>query len=123
MVNENYGDSYASSMANFFVYSDKVAGNENYFGKLADNIITMPDKSMLLGFSEYNSAMPLTVGKGVKVELPADYTAAIGSIEADADADAPVEYFNLQGMKIAKPEAGFVIVRQGSKVTKQYIAE
>lgn len=123
MVNENYGDSYASSMANFFVYSDKVAGNENYFGKLADNIITMPDKSMLLGFSEYNSAMPLTVGKGVKVELPADYTAAIGSIEADADAEAPVEYFNLQGMKIAKPEAGFVIVRQGSKVTKQYVAE
>ncbi len=36
-----------------------------------------------------------------------------------AEADAPVEYFNLQGVRVANPEAGAIyIMRQGSKVTK-----
>lgn len=122
-VNSTYGDSFASSLAHFYFITERVEGNEACFGKYADKAITMPDDAMRLGFANYNSGMPFTCGKGFKVELPADYTAAIGSIETDADADAPVEYFNLQGMKIAKPEAGFVIVRQGSKVTKQYVAE
>lgn len=34
------------------------------------------------------------------------------------DADAPVEYFNLQGVRVANPENGLFIRRQGNKVTK-----
>lgn len=50
--------------------------------------------------------------------LPTD-PAAIGNIAADADINAPVEYFNLQGMKIENPEAGQIVIRrQGSTVTK-----
>lgn len=45
---------------------------------------------------------------------------AIESVEADPDAEAPVEYFNLQGMRVANPVAGQIyIVRQGSKVDKR----
>ena len=34
------------------------------------------------------------------------------------DVNAPVEYYNLQGVRVANPEAGLYIRRQGNKVTK-----
>ncbi len=37
------------------------------------------------------------------------------------DENAPVEYFNLQGVRVANPENGIYIVKQGSKVTKRII--
>ncbi len=42
---------------------------------------------------------------------------AVDSIITD-DANAPVEYFNLQGIRVANPDNGIYIRRQGSKVTK-----
>jgi hypothetical protein len=36
----------------------------------------------------------------------------------EADANAPVEYFNLQGIRIANPSRGIYVKRQGSAVTK-----
>ena len=41
----------------------------------------------------------------------------VANIDAD-DASAPVEYFNLQGVKVAAPENGIFIRRQGDKVSK-----
>lgn len=38
--------------------------------------------------------------------------------EINADENAPVEYFNLQGIRVANPENGVFIRRQGSTVTK-----
>lgn len=38
-----------------------------------------------------------------------------------ADADAPVEYFNIQGMRVANPANGVYIKKQGNKVSKVYI--
>lgn len=35
-----------------------------------------------------------------------------------AGENAPVEYFNLQGVRVANPESGLYIMRQGSKVSK-----
>lgn len=42
--------------------------------------------------------------------------AAIDNVftDADADADAPVEYYNLQGIRVSEPAAGIYIRRQGS---------
>lgn len=42
----------------------------------------------------------------------------VEAVGADGDADAPVEYFNLQGQPVANPAAGIYIRRQGSKVEK-----
>ena len=36
----------------------------------------------------------------------------------DADADAPVEYYNLQGVRVTEPTPGIYIRRQGSRVDK-----
>lgn len=44
-------------------------------------------------------------------------TAGIDGIEADND-NAPVEYYNLQGIRIDKPGTGIFIRRQGSRVEK-----
>lgn len=55
------------------------------------------------------------------IDLEALANAGVEGIAADAefDANAPVEYFNLQGIRVATPEAGqFLIKRQGKKVEK-----
>lgn len=46
---------------------------------------------------------------------------ATGVADIDADNNVPVEYFNLQGMKVTDPENGLYIVRQGNKVSKKFI--
>lgn len=61
-------------------------------------------------------------------ELPNDYNSyiiplveaesAIEEIESADNANAPVEYFNLQGVRINEPENGIFIRRQGSDVSK-----
>lgn len=46
----------------------------------------------------------------------------IAGIVDDADADAPVEYFNIQGIRVDTPTApGLYIRRQGKKVEKIYL--
>ena len=46
---------------------------------------------------------------------------AAGVDDIVVDENAPAEYFNLQGVRVANPENGLYIVRQGNKVTKQII--
>lgn len=52
-----------------------------------------------------------------KYTLAADFT-GINNVIADADENAPVEYYNLQGVKVEKPENGIFIKKQGAKATK-----
>lgn len=42
----------------------------------------------------------------------------IGDVTVDNDANAPVEYYNLQGVRVQNPENGIFIRVQGKKVTK-----
>ena len=60
----------------------------------------------------YNNAPSLYVTNYEKV----DDTTGIADIVADEN--APVEYFNLQGIRVDNPENGLYIRRQGNKVTK-----
>lgn len=56
-------------------------------------------------------------GNKWKFTVPEQVESGIGNVEA-ADEDAPVEYFNMQGMRVENPEHGVFIKRQGSKATK-----
>lgn len=47
--------------------------------------------------------------------------AGIDGVESDDCDDAPVEYYNLQGMKVENPTSGIYIRRQGSKTSKVFI--
>lgn len=44
-------------------------------------------------------------------------TTSIKDIDIDSD-NAPVEYFNLNGIRVNKPENGVFIRRQGNKISK-----
>ncbi len=52
--------------------------------------------------------------------LPTLYllTSTTGVDEVEAASEEPVEYYNLQGVRVINPEAGLYIRRQGNKVTK-----
>lgn len=58
-----------------------------------------------------------------KIVLTPLYEAGVEDIVAGeaVDADAPVEYFNLQGQRVAEPAAGLYIKRQGKTVSKVVI--
>ncbi|MDE6484084.1 MAG: Omp28-related outer membrane protein [Duncaniella sp.] len=51
------------------------------------------------------------------VKSPVEGDSGIDTVIAD-DTDAPVEYFNLQGIRVNDPSTGLYIRRQGDKVTK-----
>lgn len=48
----------------------------------------------------------------------ADDNSSVINIGSDLDLNAPAEYFNLQGVRVANPDCGVYIVRQGNKVSK-----
>lgn len=61
------------------------------------------------------------VGDGCSLELP-ETALSVENIAVD-ETNAPVEYYNIQGMRINNPQAGqLVIKRQGNKASK-YIAK
>ena len=47
-------------------------------------------------------------------------TSGVESVAVE-NVNAPVEYYNLQGAKVAKPSNGVFIKVQGSKATKEYV--
>ena len=48
-------------------------------------------------------------------------TGGVEGVSVDADENAPKEYYNIQGMRVAEPAHGIFIVKQGSKVSKEVI--
>ncbi len=67
--------------------------------------------------------MTFTVGGSVqinKIGVVFEGGAGVEGVVAE-DADAEVEYFNLQGVKVVNPENGLYIRRQGGKVEKVVI--
>ncbi len=92
--------------------NDKIAGY-NKFG------IDLPETTELkdvIGVVNYYQA------KGADAPsasiYPIEIKAAAGIAGVEADLNAPVEYFNLQGVRVENPANGLYIMRQGSKVAK-----
>ncbi len=58
----------------------------------------------------------------ITLQLPASYSSGIDAVIED-DAEAPVEYYNLQGMRVHNIEGtgGIYIRRQGNKTAKVYV--
>jgi len=73
-----------------------------------------------------NGAFQISIGgvKGKNIALDAVYLytpkgqSGIGDIEIEDEKSAPVEYYNLQGIRVYNPEHGIYIRRQGNKVSK-----
>ncbi len=58
----------------------------------------------------------------IRIEQWVPAESGVNNVVVDAeDANAPVEYYNLNGVRVANPENGLYIVKQGTKVSKQFI--
>lgn len=106
----------------------------NYYGTNASGVLTYPEladyemddettqtlANILVGWTGADGYMNGNTGGKFKIVLTPLYEAGIEDVEA-VDADAPVEYFNLQGQRVAEPAAGLYIKRQGKTVSKVVI--
>lgn len=126
-------DKTHSGSFNFYSSAD-ASGSNCYWGIEFDGttvkITNKGRAGYVLGYTEYTQNDGSKVWELVttnKATDPCDLQlfstvnaeSAIGSIVTDADAEAPVEFYNLQGIRVANPEAGNIYIRrQGSKATK-----
>ena len=85
---------------------------DGYNATYKDGIITIPKP--IFGF-DIDGVRYIWGDQETKVYMPG---AGVSDITTD-DADAPVEYYNLQGVKVENPAAGQLYIRrQGAKVEK-----
>ena len=116
----DYGDGAMTVSSNaYYSLQNEAEVADTDWGKLKDNVITFPTKTLLARELKYNDATwyYANTNGAFKVKLPE--TGAVGSIAVDNVNNAPVEYFNLQGQRVDNPAAGQLVVkRQGSKVEK-----
>lgn len=97
-----------------------------YNGKLENGVITFPAEAFIQVYSQL-----LNDSKDALRNLPGNFsglfkvdlnTSGISDVTISVNDNAPVEYFNLQGVRVANPAAGeLVIKRQGDKVSKTVI--
>lgn len=83
--------------------------------------IYFPKNSILLYFPQTGNASVYTNPNAVDSYLLFPESDGVGHVSAD-ESDAPVMYFNLQGMRVESPQPGqLVIVRKGSVTYKTII--
>ncbi|MDE6512042.1 MAG: hypothetical protein K2L00_08130, partial [Muribaculaceae bacterium] len=115
------------------VESHKTTDARGVVLSINDEILTAPDGNEVAvptTYAEQEWIVPTTAAESNDVQIRntngchiyfITVTAASGTtgIEAIAnDENAPVEYYNLQGVRVANPENGLYIKRQGNKAVK-----
>lgn len=71
--------------------------------------------------SDFEGTITLTIpGKRQAATVLFTRGAGVSDIVVDG-ADAPAEYYNLQGVRVANPGAGLYLVRRGTTVTKELV--
>ncbi len=101
----NYYFYYIGQSASNIVVTGTITGDDNNI-VLFDSFDLIIDGESYGTFSDFELVTPFNL-----------ITAGVGSVAVD-DENAPVEYFNLQGVKVAEPASGLYIRRQGSNATK-----
>ncbi len=95
---------------------------ETFGGKyvtLTDNVVNFPTGSLIAFFPEVVDASNVYIklpGLTTTLTLPAGWD-AIENVNVE-NSEAAVEYYNLQGIRVANPENGIFIRRAGNNVTK-----
>lgn len=89
-------------------------GVENWKFRTEESTVSK-DGVEYMSYSSYHFTLNL-----VNSKLTVCGTTGVESVSED-DVNAPVEYFNLQGVRVENPQNGLYIVRQGNKVSKQII--
>ena len=96
-------------------------GQKAGLGACVGSIIAVPNNDYSVYIYHY---VPGTVAEKLcfAVEPKEDPTGVENIVvEEMEEIEAPVEYYNLQGVKVAEPSNGIFIKRQGKKVSKVYV--
>ena len=108
--------------SNFAIYDEEgtcvatwTEGQKAGLGAAMGSFIAVPNDDVSVYIYHF---VPGTVAE--KLLFAVDSTSGVGSIDTE-NADAPVKYYNLQGVEVANPSNGIFIKVQGTKATKEYI--
>ncbi len=95
---------------------------DNFTGTVNGSEVAMRNNYTIKGVEAgtYNVTGVVAIYSGKAQFNVTGYEKVVDTGIADivADENAPVEYFNLQGIRVENPENGLYIRRQGNKVTK-----
>ncbi len=80
--------------------------------------IVFQDAALELNYVAYSKAMGASAGQRLVIGSNGETT---GIENVAVDNNAPVEYFNLQGVRVANPSNGVFIRRQGNTASKVYV--
>ncbi len=82
-----------------------------------NNLVTFPPKSVFVYWPDYDSEHLYTFNAELTSTLEIPQGAGVNNVTIE-DTNAPVEYFNLNGIRVNRPANGVFIMRQGNKVSK-----
>ncbi|MBE6311222.1 MAG: hypothetical protein E7080_09260 [Bacteroidales bacterium] len=125
----------ANGSANVNIYEFAFVDGVPTFNFLYEVVVSGASEINEICFDAANNMYVFGRGVGLAVySLPQDAPKAVTPAKAaltlkgtksasaidviEVDANAPVEYYNLQGVKVANPENGIFIKKQGNKATK-----
>ena len=102
------------------------ASTSEYEEDFVDIVFTTDDEGTVTDFTVWKAEFD-DWGDVVSATLVASWSnltfsaGATGAVESILDSNAPVEYFNLQGVKVQNPSKGIYIIRQGKTSKKAVI--
>lgn len=110
-----YGLSYSANMQD--ITSTPAANRITLTKDEKSAVITIPVKGLFLWPSNTTTLYYINTKDAITITI-ALAEAGVDDIVVDEDSNAPVEYYNLQGVRVANPESGLYIRVQGKKATK-----
>lgn len=95
----------------------------NYNGAFVFMNVETGDYTVEFAHPDYEGGEPIAVTvEPATTSYPTAFLTKTSGVEGiEADLNAPVEYYNLQGIKVANPQGGVFIKLQGEKATKEYV--
>lgn len=82
-----------------------------------NRVVSMPANSVFIYWPDYDAEHLYTATNGLPSSLEIPEGAGVNNVTVE-DTNAPVEYFNLNGIRVNRPANGVFIMRQGNKVSK-----
>lgn len=109
---EEWWDAIAAPITNLWFHTAPYTGTKTGADFYFDDYDTVAFEGLESAYNDKGYAKP---------ERYNDIIGGSGVNAVAADVNAPVEYFNLQGIRVANPENGLYISRQGADVKKVVI--
>lgn len=123
-----YDGEHNSSFQLYTTVDEKTIWKIEFTNGQAVMTLTMGENTAQIGVTKGSSGtwynnLSLSVG-ATEILMPTLYvqegTSGIEGVAVE-NADAPVEYFNMQGMRVENPANGLYVRRQGNNVSKVYV--